>query len=77
MATKFVQATSKKLNYASKFHDTDSPLELFQEVQALNVKNGQTMKDWDFTLHNYKGDKLGKYDWKNAWVNVTLGDLFS
>lgn len=77
MSTKFVQAKNAKLNYASLFHDTDSPLELFREVNEMNQKNGQTMKDWDFLLLNYRGEELGKFDWKNVSVNVTLGDLFA
>lgn len=78
MATKFVKATSKsaKFQHSTLMHDTDSPLELFQEVAELNVQHGLTMKDWDFTLHNYNAVEIGKYDWKNASVTVTLGDLF-
>lgn len=77
MATKFVQAKNKQLNYTSLLHDDDAPLELFKEVDALNKEHGLTMKDWEFTRHNYKGDKTGTYDWKNAHVTVTLGDLFA
>jgi hypothetical protein len=77
MATKFVKATNKKTGFSPLMHDTDSPLELFKEVAELNAQSGETMKDWKFTLHNYKGDEIGKYDWKKVRVTVTLGDLFS
>jgi hypothetical protein len=77
MATKFIKATNKKLQHTSKLHDIDSPLALFKELKTLNEKNGHTMKDWEFTVHDYKGDELGKYDWKKEVVSVRLGDLFS
>lgn len=76
MATRFIQANSKKIDFSSKFYDDDAPLELFQKVATLNKENGLTMADWEFTRHNWKGEKTGTYDWKNAHVTVTLGDLF-
>lgn len=77
MSTRFVKATNKNSNYSTLMHDDDAPLELFMEVDALNKESGETMNDWIFTRHNYKGDETGTFDWKNANVNVTLGDLFS
>lgn len=77
MATKFVKATNKKTGHSTAMHDTDAPFPLFNEVAALNAQTGETMKDWTFTLHDYKGDKLGAYKWKNETVTVKLGDLFN
>lgn len=77
MATKFVKATNNKTGVSLQLHDTDSPVRLFLEIAALNSETGETMKDWTFDLLNFKGERLGKYDWKNAHVSVTLGDLFA
>lgn len=77
MSTKFVQATNKVTGQKTAAHDTDSPFRLFNELNEQNQKTGQTMKDWKFDLLNYKGDRLGAYQWKNERVTVTLGDLFN
>lgn len=77
MATKLVKATHKRTGVSSRLHDTDSPLALFKELAELNALVGETMNDWTFTLHNYKGDKIGNYDWKNQYVTVPLGEIFT
>lgn len=78
MSTKFVQARNKSINFESKFIDEDSSevFDMFLAAQKMNQETGQTMKDWTFTRHNYKGDELGKLDWENFRVTVCLGDLF-
>lgn len=77
MSTRFVKATNKVTNFSTMMHDDDAPLELFLEVDAMNKESGQTMNDWIFTSHNYRGEETGTFDWKDACVTVTLGELFT
>jgi hypothetical protein len=31
--------------------------------------------EWNFDLLNYRGEKVGTWDWKNAYVTSTLENL--
>lgn len=75
--TTFIRATNKVTKERIPgLYNTSSPLLLFLEVQRHNIANNHRMKNWEFDLLNHEGRRIGKYHWKSAPANLTLGDLF-
>lgn len=74
MATQFYRGTRKSNGATSFLHDTDSPLDFFEE---LNTVHPLILGDWVVDKLDYKGDIIeADIDWSDIPISTTAGQLF-
>lgn len=74
MSTRFYRGTRKSNGATSLLHDTDFPLDFFEE---LNSVHPLILGDWVVDKLDYKGDLIeADIDWSDISISTTVGQLF-